>query len=299
MALRTLTTDQPQDEVLQEHIHPLTLASADPLAAPVVPIFDKLIGDWKARQDQRIQLLIAIARAQAIAIYADSKLDAFVLLLVNTLERINKDRTTAIWFIFFKGVSPSAFVKSVLQGQLAKMKTWPKSLADSPHPELAALAPQLEPLLDAGTAAEAALALARQDLLNFQTVGGWAEHIAQSNAGRTDAYGSLLDIPHQNPGLKLRKDYAELFFLHDTSRRGANKAKTSKELKADLIDHDKDRAALVNAIAEAEEREQEGAQREAELEAKRQELEELDKQEAANAARRKQLEDELGKGKKK
>jgi hypothetical protein len=298
MSVPNLRTDRPQDDILQDHIHSATVAAADPNAAVVAPIFDSLIADWKVKEDQRIQFVILVARAAALAYFIDTKLDAFVALLVNVLERLNKDRSSALWFSFFKGVAPSIFAKPILSGQLAKQRLWLKTLADSKHPELNALVPVLQPLLQEAGDAEAAVAQTKQDLLNFKTVGGWADHITLANASRTDAYGTLLDVPHQHPELKLPADYAEMFYLHDTSRR-PEKPKTSAELKKDLAKHDEDRKLLEKAITDAEQREADEAKHEADLEAKQRELDAIEERSREDEARRKQLQEELAKGKKK
>jgi hypothetical protein len=129
-------------------------------------------------------------------------------------------------------------------------------------------------------------------------VGGWADHITLANAGRTDAYGTLLDIPHQHPELKLPADYAEMFYLHDTSRR-PEKPKTSAELRKELTKHDEDRKLLEKAITDAEQREAAEAAHEAELASKQQELNAIEERSKQDEARRKELQEELAKGKKK
>lgn len=299
MAVPKLRTDDQYEDVLGEHIHGSTLATVDPQAAVVAPLFDALIADWQVKETLRIELIIAAARAVALTIHVDRKLDAFVERLVNILERINKDRTSALWITFFPNTTPSATVKPVLAKQLARMMLWLKPLTDAKHKELNALVPELEPLLAEANDAAAAAALAKQELGNFRHIGGWAEHITLANANRTEAYGTLLDVPHQHPELKLPAEYAEAFYLHDTSRRGANKPKTSAELEKDLAQHDEDRKLLEKAITDAKQREADEAAREADLLGKQAELNAIGERSKKDEARRKELEDELAKGKKK
>ena len=79
MSAPTLTIDDPQDSILEEHVTTLTLlTSGDPLCAPFAPKFEALITDFQETAALRTQLVIAVATAKAKAVYIDTRLDGIV-----------------------------------------------------------------------------------------------------------------------------------------------------------------------------------------------------------------------------
>jgi hypothetical protein len=252
MALPTLKITDPPEDVLAEHVHCASTTYPDPYAAIYAPKFDALVSDWQAVNVTRIQLVINIARAHAKALQFDGQLDRFVDRLVLVLDKLtDKNRNDPLWYVYFKGEDPSVFKKPILAGQLLKMLVWPKSFNTSTQQELIDLEPVLAPLLPLAVAARDEHLAAKQALVDFDKVGAWRQHVDSSNAVRTDIYGSLLDIPNQNPAAKLPADYAEQFFLHDTSRRGAKKLKSSAELADEITAHQDDIKALEELRVEA------------------------------------------------
>jgi hypothetical protein len=180
------------------------------------------------------------------------------------------------------------------------MKLWLPALKASSSTELNDIAAALAPILPLADAAEADIRTARQQILEYRTVGRWRQHIDKSNGARAASYGALLEVPHQNPDLKLPADYADLFFLHDTSRRGADKTRSATEIAAEIHALEGKLVELGKEKAQAEQREAEAAKAQADREQQEKELANLDAQDRQNEERRKELKKELGKkGKKK
>ena len=175
------------------------------------------------------------------------------------------------------------------------MLLWPPALAAAPQQELEDLGAALAPVLSVAVVAEKAIATAKQALVTFDNVGRWRQHVDQSNAVRAAAYGALLEIPHQNPALKLPLDYADLFVLHDTSRRGANKARTSAEIAAEIKSLTGKIDQLQAPMKDALVREQNAAAALARREEAAKELAAVKQQEKEAKAKKKELEKELAK----
>ncbi|MFT3774090.1 MAG: hypothetical protein QM820_52665 [Minicystis sp.] len=300
MAVPTLDIDQPPEDVLDEHVHSLTTVEADDFASVHAPRFDALVNEWLSLNAARVQLLIAVGRAVAKAYAIDAKLDVVVVALIAALDKLtDKDRSDPLWFVYFNGEDTWSFKRPVLQGQLAKMAVWPDSLAKSPHQALVDINATLGPLLSQGETADKEVRAAKQALVDFKNVGAWRQYIDKSNAERTAIYGHLRDVPHQHPEAKLGADYAELFFLHDTSRRGAGKPKSSEEIGQELKALEGKVELLKQQQAEAKQREEKEAAARAERERKEKELAALKQQDKETKAKKKELEKELGKKKKK
>jgi hypothetical protein len=299
MGLRRLKNTTPPDDVLEEHVHSYAMANADPQASAVAPKFAGLIQGWKACNEERVDLIVAAATAAAVVVQVDIRLDAAVAELLRILEKLDPDHQTDLWDLFLKGVQPAVFVRPILSRQLAKMTLWPAAIADLSYPELTAYAATLAPLLVEAKQAEDAADQAAQRLRNWRTVGGFSEHLALANAERTDAHGTLADIPFHQPALRLPKDYADRFFLHDTTRRGAGKARTSAQIRQEMSDLQGQLADLDGELTAALAREADAAKREADAAKDREELAALKKQREGAKAREKLLEKKLGKSKSK
>jgi hypothetical protein len=299
MALPTLTLDDKPDDVLAEHVHTLTTLTADTRVAHLAPKFNALVTNWKSVRAQRIDLVIALAQAQAAAIFIDMQLNGIADLVYAALQTItDKDKTDPLWPIFMKGYELSELKRPVLQNQLAIMKQWPQAITDANREELILIGKKLAPLLPIATDAEGVIVKARQAIETFDKVGPWRQHVDQGNTERVTVYGELLEIPHNNPDARLPADYADQFFLHDTSRRGANKPKSSEEiavemgaLKVKLVALEKDKVAAVEREAREDDQKRARAQ-------KAEELAVLKQQEKETKARKKALETELRKKKK-
>jgi hypothetical protein len=272
--------------------------AADSLAAALAPSFDKLLSDWNDVNATRIQLVVNIAQAKANAYQLDAKLDAIVDKLVLALKKLTEDRSDPLWDTYLQSLTAWELKKPVLADQLKQMALWPPSLLASPHQELKDLEAELTPLLAIAVPAEAAVDTAEQALRDFHNVGGWAQHIEQSNVTRTSAFGVLLAIPGQNTALKLPSDYQDLFFLHDTSRR-ATKPKSSDDIKKEQEAHALAGKKLDADLAEALAREKQEADDQAAREQLQKDRDAQDQAEKDAKAKKKALDKELAKKTKK
>jgi len=298
MTFSTLTIDDPPEDVLAEHVHCRTTMAADPLASAHSLAFDLQITDWIEVSTLRTGLIIAIAQARANGFHLDRRLNYIVDDLVLALQKVtNRDKSDPLWFVFLKGQEPGQVKKPILAGQLAQMLLWPPALAATPHQELQAIGFALTPLLPLAVAAEQAIAEAKQALVTFDNVGRWRQHVDKSNAVRAAAYGALLEVPHKNPALKLPADYADLFVLHDTSRRGAKKPRRAEDIAAEMKAHTEKAAALEGPLKEARKREEEEEADRARRTEAQKELDAVNQRDRENRDRKKELEKELGKKK--
>jgi hypothetical protein len=165
--------------------------------------------------------------------------------------------------------------------QFLAMQTWPSSLTSSQHPTLAALAPELEPLLKAADSVLTTKKNAEQQRSAFREVGERKDFIDRANAARKEAYGVLSTIPHKNIGLPL--SFADQFFRRDRAKTGEHV--TLPALEAKVVDLEAELAetkALRDAMKAAEEKAaQEAAEAEAAREAAKAELAALQKELAA------------------
>lgn len=298
MSAPVLTITDPQDSIFEEHVHTLTVARADPLAAPIVSKFEAVLADFAETETIRVAIVTERATARAKALYADEQLDSIVDELVAILLKITKkNRKDPLWSVYFGTLDPSIFRRPILRGQLAKMKLWLTSLASSGQDELVALGQKLTPLIQTADAAEAALAAAEQKLVEHRKIGRWADHITKSNAERQAAWGFLAELSHKNASMKLGADYADLFFLHDTSRRGTGTPRSSQAISDLIAEAEKELASLQKEREEALAREKAAADQAKEEEDTRKALADAEKKQAEAAAEAAALKKKLKQGK--
>ena len=298
MAIRTQTITDKPDDILEDTVHTRTTLKADPLTASLAVPFDGLVTNHKQVVGDRIDLEVTLFQCVATAYYLDVRLDAFTDKLVKTLtELVGEDRSSADWVVFFQKSDLYTFKRPILGAQLDKMKQWPSALLLSPYPAIKDLAGELTPLLTAGEAAVQATQAAQQALTNFDNVGAFRQYVDSSNAARTTAYAALLQLPQQNPSLQLPADYAERFFLHDTSRRGAGKPRSSADIEAELTSAKARVTKLETDLKDAQAREEAAAAAATARQAKEQELAAAKQQEKEAKQKQKALAKELGKKK--
>lgn len=294
MPVPQIDIDDPREGVLEEHVHPLTTMRADPFAASHAAKFEGLVTDWTETETLRIKLVIAIAQAVANANRIDTQLNDIVDDVINAIKQLpDNDLKEKLQHSLLKGQPPSTFKRPTLSEQLAVMKVWPSTLQGSSVPALVEIEQTLSPLLVVATEAEANLSQAKQDLIDWKNIGRWKQHIDQSNAQRAAAYGDLLEVPHKHPDAGLPSDYADRFFLHDTSRRGATKPKSSKQIAEEIEAIKTKMIGLEKQYTEALAREAADAEYMATTELKQKELAALKEQEKETKAKQKQLEKEL------
>jgi hypothetical protein len=299
MAIPTLMTNEPPEDILEELVHTLTLTAADPLAAPLVLKFQGLVTEWKQVEAQRVDLVVALRAATSRASYVDEQLDVLVDTLVSVLQKITlRDRDDPLWKVYFGSKIPALFKRPTLGGQLAAMHLWPSALANTPHIELTAIGVKLGTLLPLADDAEEAVALAKQALVEHREVGAWRQLVDKANAERNAAYGFLAGIVHAQPELRLPINWADGFFLHDTSRRGAG-ARTSADLAELITASEKDLADLRARKVVADDREKADAEAEQAIANKRAELDAATKERRQAEAKEADLKKQLAKTKSK
>lgn len=296
MTVPQIEIDDPREDVLKEHVNSLTTMRADPLAASHATKFETLVTDWSEAEALRIKLVIAIAQAVANVYRIDTQLNGVVDGVVHALKQLpDSDLKEKLQHSLLKGHAPSTFKRPILDEQLTIMKVWPSTLQGSSVPALAEIEKTLSPLLLIATEAETHLSRARQDLIDWKNIGRWKQHVDQSNAQRAAAYGDLLEVPHKNVAAGLPSDYADQFFLHDTSRRGTNKPKSSKQIAEEIEAFKTKLVGLEKQYTEALAREAADAEYVAATEQKQKELAALKQQEKDSIAKQKQIEKELKK----
>ncbi len=203
--------------------------AADPAAAALVAPFDDLRAQWIVVHQQEIDLEAAIANCASKVTACDDDLDDFVKRFAPRLLAAAKDdRKSPLFKMFFGAQKPSLFARPTLGRQLASMANWVAPLKASQNPELASFGAELEPLIAAAKAAEAALAAAETSLDTFKISGARLVFLNHVNAARNTTRGALADIAYKRDDLGLSSDYPDRFFPH--TRRARPDAKTKAQL---------------------------------------------------------------------
>lgn len=176
-----------------------------------------------------------------------------------------------------------------LNKQLKSMKLWVQPLQSSPHPTLAAMAPELVTLLDQADQAVTAKEKAQAHRRQFRTVGARRQFVDELNAARTQAYGDIAKLPFLTAGLPA--DYADRFFPHEPAEEEPEPdtiesvtARIAEREKAQVDDR-KVLKALQDEAVEAAAAEAKRLQDEAALAAIEHQREELQRQEDELRAR--------------
>lgn len=213
-------------------------------ALPITLIFEELLADYGPLKKKEIDLDGQVDDCAVEVTATDIALNGFAQIVnVEVLRLTKNNREHALYTHFFGDKPLHVFVRPLHGSQLAATKKWPASLVSSQHPSLAALAPELPPLLEKADAALAAKAAAEQQRSEFRDLGERKEYIDRVNAARKEAYGILSTFPHKYVGLPL--NFADQFFRRDRSKAGEEE--TVEGLEEDI-------AALKAELAEKEAR---------------------------------------------
>jgi hypothetical protein len=211
MAARTLVYRTGILGLLRELQYTHSQASAEPLAATYVPIFQALLDEWKAVLNEEIAILGELSKARAAAVMVDKRLDVFAGRASRQVDESTDGATRRqIKTALFKNKSFSKFRRPVLSGQLRAMTDWSDTLSKCGVPALVAMAAEADKLVAEGKAAEAQLHKAEKKNRDFRDVGMRKQFIDKVNAARKDAYGGLSKLPFENPALS--QDFADDFF---------------------------------------------------------------------------------------
>jgi predicted ribosome quality control (RQC) complex YloA/Tae2 family protein len=258
-----------------------------PLAVELAP----LEGGWHGTLQREIALLRPRAVARARVANMDGELDQFVDIFNNQLKTIvGNDQSSELYRRFFSPRRPSELKRPMLDTQLVTMAGWITTLESLEPQALKAQAEALRPLVQRARDAEAALALAEQELDDFYALKEHKDLVDRLNAARNLVHGKLKELRHARADLHLPADWAEQFFLREERSRGptlVSERKTIERLEKQLERH---REILGRLEGEAEAEAQEVAAR-AEVE---KELEEMEKQRRQLAEREAELRKKLG-----
>lgn len=288
-AIRTLKNRTALMPLLGEVRYTLSRAMANPIAAPLVPVFQAIRDKWTTVQAKEIACTEAISDAQALIDQADDDLDDFASKLSKAILTITKDDTSHSLFThFFLGKTLREHCKPILNKQLATQTDWIGSLQASPYPELKAMAPELIKLVQAANDAVAARDKAFQENKTFREIGERQQFVDHLNAERKAGFGTLGKISESSPGLAA--DFPNRFFkvLEDDAEPPPTIKSVKKkidELKIQLADEEgllkKLEKEAADAAADAEKQQKKKARR-AELEEQREaldkQIEDLDKE---------------------
>lgn len=232
MNIRTLPYSLGLFSILREILYTFARLNEDPLAAPFVPTFQTLRNDWKNVLDEELDIIDAMALADAIVDKADTKIDVFA----TKVSRITDDVTTGatrkrIRQSLFKGKPLSKFKRPVLGQQLVAMSDWNTTLAESGVPQLVELGAEHAPLIQMGELADEKRKTAQKKNRDFRDVGKRKQFVDKLNAARQEAAGALAKLPFEHPGLP--SGYAEGFFLRDMAQ---DEEPTIDEVKSSIED---------------------------------------------------------------
>lgn len=187
---------------------------AHPLAAPFAPPFQALLDAWPAVFQEELDLQDVSGDAQVTVITVDERLNRFAdRVSKEVLTLTGEDRHHALYRHYFGNKPVSVFKRPILGGQLAAMRGWVTSLAESGVPSLQAIGVALAPVVAEAEQAVADKAEAEQAREAFRDLGARKRFVDEVNAVRKGAYGELGKLPHQQIGLP--SNFAEGFFRRD------------------------------------------------------------------------------------
>jgi hypothetical protein len=216
-ALRTLSPRNALTSLLPHLVYTLSRLKAHPLGAPHVAVFEGQRAAWTQVFLQEVAVIEAMTNAQARVDAAGAALDQLAARVAKaTLTVTGDDRKHPLYVLFFAKKTLSSFRRPVLGAQLVAMTGWRIPLLQSPHAELAALAPELEAVLVEAEAAGRAQAEARAENRRFRDAGARRQFVDGLNACRKELHGTLSKLPHLHAGLPA--DFAEEFFLREGGR---------------------------------------------------------------------------------
>lgn len=261
--------------VLDEVQYSLSSLHAHPLTGAFVPAFQALRDEWKVVHDEEIAHLEAVTGAQARVDATDESADTFCSKLSKTLLTItHDDRTHSLYLHFFGDKSLSVFTRPVHGWQLDAMRKWSDSLAGSPYPALASLAPELAAVLGAADAALKDRDDAHQSTKIFRDLGARKQFIDRVNATRKTTHGELAKLAIEQPGLW--SSFADRFFRRANVK--ADEAPTIASLTAEIAELAEAIEEKQELLAELQKEADEAAKAEEAQKAAAAELAELDKQ---------------------
>ena len=241
----------------RHHRFGLARLKADPNAASLVADFQAFSPIWAAANQKEMDLDDAVTDAEAQVVTADNGLDGLadrISLAIHGTKKVNVE--APLHQLFFGSETVSKFKRPLLSKELDAAQSWPALLTQVTEAALKALATDAGPILQSANAAAKSLddAIKARDAWKL---GGDKQKVYDSfNSACAKAHGALKSFGHDHPELHLPNDYADTFFLHDTSsphgttvnETAKAAAKADQKATAAKAKHD---AALAKAAAKA------------------------------------------------
>jgi hypothetical protein len=242
MSLATLPSDLPSRDLIRENTHTFATLDVKKETKNLASPFALLQSDLLLSIGEENLLLIAIARAEALARAIDVELDEIVDFVKFACLVIDSDTGHIPSTQFFDKKTPEQTKEPLLGEEVTDTSAWLPLLKQSIHATLRDIAVLLEPILVRAVPAMAELAAAQQALLVFYETGARYALVQRMNSARKLVHGQLGQMVHDHPELGLKVTYPDAHFLHDNRRR-------KKETPATI---DSEIAALKKKIASLE-----------------------------------------------
>jgi hypothetical protein len=215
--IRTLSYNLGLFSILREILYTYARLTEDPLAVPFAPKFQALRGEWKTVLDEELDIIDALALADAMVDKADAQLDIFATKSSRIVDDVTTGETRKrMRQSLFKGKPLSRFKRPILGQQFVAMSDWNTTFAESGIPQLVELGAEHAPLLQLGEQADEKRRAAQKRNRDFRDIGQRKQFIDKLNAARQEVAGALAKLPFEHPGLP--SGYAEGFFLRDITR---------------------------------------------------------------------------------
>lgn len=235
------------------------LLAADPLTQGLAADFDAWIVEWKAVFLQEIDLRIAGTSAAAVEVAADADLNDLSDETSRTvLVLVKNDRDDPEYRFYYNGERASDFKKPHLGSQLEGMRLWIGHMAASPAPAIVDLGARIAAKVQAADAAVEATATASQKEREFRLTGARRQLVDKLNALRKATYGTLSEMPHKHPDLKLPATYADRFFRAERPT-SPSRPPAAASIKVELDAAQKELDRLTKAHGDAVKAEEEAA----------------------------------------
>lgn len=275
MTLPTLAPDSTVSTLRAEVVYTHSRLLAHPFAAPHALDFTAILAECtKAAADEHA-LEDAVTTATAQIDGSDDALDSFVDALSNAILLENDNNRSAPEYVqYFGNKRPYEIKRPVLGDELETIRSWIPSLKASKSSTVHALGAQAETYVAQADAAVKAKGTSEQALRVFHITGERRQLVDRINALRKTTYGALAKLPHEPQGKTLPADFADAFFLHETSKKKTRSVKKVQEridaLQAEIEVLQKDLKDLEKAAADkAKEDAQEASDQEALAQAER------------------------------
>lgn len=287
--MRTLTTSMTLIELLQERAYTAAQLKAHPLTAELARDYDELHIVWLRVLDEEIQLAEAVVTAQALARAVDAELDRLFDAVIAEVRTGNVAEPEALLRRLLGTQRPQDARRPVLGEQLELMRRWPAVLFSTNVEPLHRMAAALTAALAQGDQAATDRTRAERALTDFEQSGERSEFIERFNTLRRATRERLVALQQQNADLPT--DFATRFFQQPERTPRVTLASLEQQIKrleAQLAQKKAQHEELVAKRAESER-----ARRTAEQRALRTELQALEEEERARAARIAELRQKL------